>query len=371
MSTKFGVVWKDGWLSHSETFVRDQMSSMGDWDFLKIGFHRNPNPLVEPDYAPFGNDPVSRALRKACGTSVFERRYIEKVQERGGSLIHAHFLSGGMNAAALARKLEIPLITTLHNPRVSFEQTRLPNVARAIYSRRFQHLAVNGGKFLAVSTHVAQAAVAAGLPANKVEVFHIGTKIVPLEPKINPSGIVFVGRLIEMKGVTDLLKAVQKLPASLRDVAVTIVGDGPLRSFLEQQVREMRLNVTFLGWVPSSRLPQVLAASEIFCAPSKSDSFGVQEGFGMVFLEAALQGLPCVAYRSGGVVDAVSDNENGFLVGEGDIDALSNALRVLLLDASARKEMGDMGRTRVEREFDLSIQSEKLQDIFDSMVASF
>ena len=359
-----GVVWKDDWLSLSETFVRDQMNSLENWNLLKIGFHRTPLPLVEPDYAPYGAGYIGRALRVVGGTSIYEKGYLKRIRESDANFIHAHFLSGGMNSVSLAEKSGLPLITTLHNPRFSFERSRIPSSARSLLARRFRKLTAHGEKFLAVSNHVAEAAVQAGLPVDRVEVLPVGTNIVPLETSQDPQGIIFVGRLIEMKGARDLLQAVACLPNSLRDVRVTIVGDGPLRSELEQFAREKKLNVDFTGWISSSKLPKLLAASQVFCAPSKTDGFGAQEGFGMVYLEAALQQLPCVAYSSGGVSDAISDGESGILVAEGEILELSKALEHLLRDSTTRWKMGKRGRSRVETDFNLSTQSMKLEKIY-------
>ncbi|WLP87112.1 glycosyltransferase [Corynebacterium stationis] len=364
MEIRSGVIWKDDWLSQSETFVRDQMNSLEKWDFLKIGFHRTPQPLVEPDYTPYKAGFMGRALRLAGGTALFEKEYLKHIRESDATFIHAHFLSGGMNSISLSEKAGLPLITTLHNPRFSFERSRVPSSARALLTRRFRALSTCGEKFLAVSNHVAEAAVQAGLPEDRIEVLPVGTHLVPLESNVEPQGIIFVGRLIEMKGVRDLLHAVAFLPDSLRDVPITIVGDGPLRGELEEFAREKKLNVVFAGWLPSSAIPQLLAASQIFCAPSKTDNFGAQEGFGMVYLEAALQQLPCVAYSSGGVSDAIADGETGILVAEGEILELAKALEQLLRDSATRRKMGQRGRIRVETDFNLKFQSAKLEKIY-------
>lgn len=358
------AVWKDGWLSHSETFVRDQINALPDWNFLKLGFHRTHDPLIEPDYTPYQNDFLGRALRKVFGVTPFEKQYLQKINERDVTLIHAHFLSGGMNTAALARSAEIPLYTTLHNPRISFERSGHPAYLRGVYAHRLQQLVTTATKFLAVSNYVANEALLAGLPANKIEVLHIGTPIVPLVRNNEREGIIFVGRLIEIKGVQDLLEAVYRLPAPYKDTPITIVGDGPQREILEKSAADMNIRANFLGWKSSTELPSLLSQHEIFCGPSKTHQSGSREGFGMVFLEAALQELACVAYRSGGVTDAVSPGETGLLVEEGNIEQLSNALRSLLQDGNACRRMGEAGRMRVKNKFDLHAQSNELQKIF-------
>src|SRR5699024_1197584 len=119
-----------------------------DWDFTKLGFHETADPLVAADYAPYGNDLVSKNLRRVFGTSWYRAEYVKSIEESDASVIHAHFLSGGMNVARLASDLGIPLVTTLHNPRVSPAQSRLPRSFRATYARRLQRLVSTGAKFV-------------------------------------------------------------------------------------------------------------------------------------------------------------------------------------------------------------------------------
>lgn len=362
------VVWKDGWLAHSETFIRDQMFAMQDWEFLKLGLFRLDNPLLEPDFAPFGNNLRSKITRKVVGVRSNLKEFQRKIQEVNPQLIHAHFLSGGMNAIRIADTVDLPLITTLHNPRLSFEQSGLPFYYRSIYRRNLTKLLESGSSFIAVSNYVADAAVNIGIPSNRIEILPIGTGIVPKIVEQDRNGIIFVGRLIEIKGILDLLQAIAILPTDLRRTPLTIVGDGILRDEIEKRAKELRLNVNTVGWKSSDEIPEILSKHELFCAPSKSSHSGSQEGFGMVYLEAALQELPCVAYASGGVVDAIEDGRTGRLVKEGDINALSEALADLLTYPSEARRLGLNGRDRVKKNFDIVQQAKELEQIYLSII---
>ncbi|REE03775.1 glycosyltransferase [Citricoccus muralis] len=366
MSHEKGVVWKETWLGHSETFIRDQLATMESWDFLKMGFHQTEDPLLTPDFAPYGRRRLDKLSRQLLGTSLHRSRYASKIKDFDASLVHAHFLSGGMTIAPLSSELRLPLVTTLHNPRVTPKEYGVPDHFRGVYRHRLSGLMRSSCHFVAVSRYVADAVIAAGLPRNRVDVIHIGTPIVPQVFSDSREGIIFVGRLIEMKGPMDLLRAVDSLPAKLRRVPVTIVGDGPLRSELEKFSIDAGLNVQFTGWLATNELPEILSSQRIFCAPSKADSLGVREGFGMVYLEAALQGLPCVAYKSGGVVDAVQDGQTGLLVAEGDILALSRELESLLRDEAGACQLGWAGRQRAEQQFDIKWQSHLLETLLSN-----
>ena len=88
-----------------------------------------------------------------------------------------------------------------------------------------------------------------------------------------------------------------------------------------------------------------------------------------MFAEAALAGLPVVAYRHGGVVEAVADGETGLLVAEGDVSALSGALAELLTDLARAERLGAAGRARVLADFYVATNTAALEDLYDEAVA--
>ena len=87
----------------------------------------------------------------------------------------------------------------------------------------------------------------------------------------------------------------------------------------------------------------------------------------MVFLEAQALRTPVVSFRSGGVVEAVEDEASGLLCAEKDIDALADNVRILLENSSLRRHMGQQGRARVERDFDVRKQCAKLEQIYNRL----
>ena len=183
------------------------------------------------------------------------------------------------------------------------------------------------------------------------------------QPKFNRSGnevrqefgiapgarvIVNVGRLSEQKAQYLLIEAFARLVArGVADCHLLLVGEGELRGRLEQLVatHALRSRVTFAG--ARDDVFDLLAASDIFALSSR------WEGLGLVLVEAAACGLPLVAFKVGGVVEAVEDGHNGLLVPPENIEALSDALRVLVLDEGARRRMGAAGRALYERKFSL------------------
>jgi glycosyltransferase involved in cell wall biosynthesis len=151
--------------------------------------------------------------------------------------------------------------------------------------------------------------------------------------------LLFVGRLVEKKGCTDLLEAVSLLPSSLRDrTTLWIVGDGDQRIRLEQTANDLGLvrKVRFWGTMSNQRLPGFYAAADLFVAPSIEAVSGDTEGQGVVILEA-FAGRACVlSTRSGGIDAVVQDNVTGVLVPPNRPGDLALAMEKLLKDPALR-----------------------------------
>ncbi len=154
-----------------------------------------------------------------------------------------------------------------------------------------------------------------------------------------------LARLVPEKRIDLLLEAVARLAGRTTPAPFLLVGgDGPERAALEARAALlMGDRARFLGYVPD---PEPLyGAMDVFALPSDL------EGFGMVYLEAALQGVPSVATAVGGVPDAIEDARTGLLVPPRDVDALEAALAELVRDEPLRRRFGEQARTRALERF--------------------
>ncbi len=175
-------------------------------------------------------------------------------------------------------------------------------------------------------------------------------------PRERPT-VLSVARMYPRKRLEDLLAAAVRLRDRLPDVEVRIVGSGPEQERLRHLHAESDLGdtVLFLGDVPLARLAEEYVNADCFCLPS------VQEGFGIVFLEAMAAGLPIVACRAAAVPEVVPDGVAGRLVEPRDPDRLADALEEILTDSVRRKELGEAGRRRVA-EFSAARVAERFLD---------
>jgi glycosyltransferase involved in cell wall biosynthesis len=163
----------------------------------------------------------------------------------------------------------------------------------------------------------------------------------PRRPRTGPV-ILCVARMYPRKRIGDLLEAADLLGRKMPEVRVRIVGRGPEWETARRLCAALGLGdrVTLLGDVSRAQLAEEYVNADCFCLPT------VQEGFGVVFLEAMSAGLPVVACRAAAVPEVVLDGETGVLVPPRDPEALARALEFLLLDAPRMRALGEAGRRR-------------------------
>lgn len=174
--------------------------------------------------------------------------------------------------------------------------------------------------------------------------------------------VVSGSRLVPRKGMDVLIRACARLRSSHPDLTLAIAGSGRDRVRLERIAARCEAPVAFLGWVSDDDLPRVHAMADVFAMLCRNRWFGLeQEGFGIVFLEAAACGVPQIAGDSGGAGDAVADGETGLLVRRpGSVAAVTSALRRLLDDEPLRARLGTASRERAERDFSYDVLAGRL-----------
>ncbi|WP_165857942.1 glycosyltransferase [Corynebacterium alimapuense] len=356
------AVWRSELLRGSETFIRDQTDGLQRWVPQLIGAVRVESALTRPtDLVCYSDSWWDRgALAVAAATGVAPR-VTRSLRDSGAEVIHAHFLKDAWLVARGARKLGLPLIITCHGYDVTALPAR-PGWRGILYRRRGRMLLRQAHSVVAVSQYIADCARALGAQDPKVFYTGIRYREIALAPKT--SDVVFVGRLVDKKGVADLLAAVALAGEHLgRVIKAEIIGDGPLRDQLEAAAGP---GVHFLGALDSAGVDAALARAQVFMAPSKIAEDGDAEGFGQVFLEAGLAGIPVVSYRSGGVLEAVLHEHTGLLNEPGDINGLARDLVRLLQCPELREELGNNAFQRARGELSMANRCSALESLYDS-----
>ncbi len=180
--------------------------------------------------------------------------------------------------------------------------------------------------------------------------------------------VVSVSRLVPRKGMDTLIKAAAKLHDSSPGIEVIIGGTGRDTKRLTRLIKRSGAPVRLVGRVADDELPELIAAADLMVMACRNRWFGLeQEGFGIVFLEAASCGVPQIAGRSGGASDAVVDGETGIIVERPrDAAQLADVIASLLRDPERRQAMGRAGRDRAVASFDYDVLAHRLGDALAS-----
>ena len=195
--------------------------------------------------------------------------------------------------------------------------------------------------------------------------------------------VVSVSRLVPRKGMDTLIEAASMLADSVPGLSVAIAGAGRDRHRLERLAASARVPVKFLGKVPDGDLPRFYGSADVFALCCRSRWWGLeQEGFGIVLVEAAACGVPCVTVDSGGAGEAVVDAETGLVVPaprrtgalrpsdrSGQGASVAAALATLLQAPEEAERMGAAGRKRTEEELSYDVLAGRLEASLGGIVA--
>ena len=262
------------------------------------------------------------------------------VKEHRPDVLHVHWvIPQGLVALVAARHLPW-VVTTLGGDVYALDDPLSRRLKRAVLRR--------AGAVTTMNVDMQRRLVDLGAPVDDTLVLPMGADVEGVRRggagvAREPGRLLFVGRLVEKKGLAVLLDALRSLPGTW---SLDVAGDGPLRAELES--RAQGLPVRFLGRTSKADLARAYAASAVVVAPSVAAASGDQDGLPVAMLEAMSAGCPVVASRIAGIDEAVEDGVSGVLVTPGAVDELTAALERLLRDEALRTRLGAGAAARAE-----------------------
>jgi glycosyltransferase involved in cell wall biosynthesis len=268
-------------------------------------------------------------------------------------LLHAHWwFPSGMVGAWAGRLTRTPMITTFHGTDI--------RMARAYPAARplFQGVIRRSAAITAVSRWLAAEAQEMTGVMPRVAPMPVESAIFTPEPdRPRDARLLFVGRLSRQKGLDVLLAALALLPDSL---SLDVVGDGEEREALAAVAKSLSLTsrITWHAAQPGSALPAFYRRAVALVVPS------VDEGLGLVAVEAQLCETPVVAFASGGLIDVVEHGVTGLLVTQREPAALAAAISALLALPDRGAALGRAGRERALAEFEPNVVARRYLDIY-------
>lgn len=361
------IIFRKRLLPWSETFIANQGGALERYHPVFVGYQRfqggwkylegrDTVVLREEARVPW----LSKGAIKGLGWITPD--WGRELERRNPVVVHAHFGVNALEASAIARRFRIPLVVTFHGMDITVRRGwRQTRERRKVFER--------AARVIAVSEFIAGKVRDAGCPPEKLVVHHIGVdtdRFAPgAEGAVEPGRILFVGRLVAKKGLDHLLRAMPAVQASVPGAELIIVGDGPLRERMESLAREQDVLCRFVGVQTPEEVMEWLRSAAVLAAPSVVAGDGNAEGLPMTIMEAQATGVPVVAYPSGGSAEGVEEGRSGFVVPPRDEPALAEALIAVLSDDALRRRLSEGARDFALREFDLGLQTERLEAIYD------
>lgn len=268
-------------------------------------------------------------------------------------LVHTHLLHADLYGLPAARRASVPYAISSRHNNDAFRHNRL---IKWINRRAMRH----ADRVITISHALAQfVKEIEGIADYKVVTVHYGLEVPEQAANLRETARVSLGyaediplvgvfgRLVRQKGIDTLLRAFTTIRRDQPQARLLVVGDGPLRADLEQQVHDLNLGnaVAFTGWLDQAH--RLMPACDVIVVPSR------WEGFGLVTLEAMGYALPLVASRTSALPEIINDGQTGFLVKPDNPPELAQAVNQLLADPSLARNFGRAGYDRLVTHFSI------------------
>ena len=295
-------------------------------------------------------------------------------RQRQYDVIHAHWLLPQGLSALRAISGKTPVIVTAHGSDV----LGLPST----WAMRAKRIVVrNASRLTANTSATAEALFALGARANRVEIVRIGaspkfaldrsTERAMERPMGNRPHMLFVGRLIALKGVDLAIRALSQLLRYRPEAMLTIIGDGHLRQELAELADSLGAGnrVHFAGWLQPEEVAGAMRNADVLVAPSRTMSDGSTEAQGVVPIEAMLMELPVIASRVGGLKEIVQDGVTGLLVDENAPHAIAKAVLRLDEDRTYAAQIKRQAQCWAVSEGLMTRTAERYHEIYQDVLA--
>lgn len=180
----------------------------------------------------------------------------------------------------------------------------------------------------------------------------------------DPATLLYLGRLVQAKGIYVLIEAVAQLKDDLASLRLLCAGHGDVDGVkIAAKKHGIAGRIELLGWVDGTRKRKLLTSSTIFVLPSFA------EGLPMSVLESMAVGLPVIATNVGGVPDVLKHRSEGIIVTPGDVNDLAESIRLLINDSDMRQDMARRAKERYMNEFRADVTLPRLEAIYNELGA--
>ncbi len=288
----------------------------------------------------------------------------------GSKLLHVHFGYNAIKLTGLGKKLGIPVLCSFYGiDAYSFPFVKNQNL------QRLKKMFLQVDRVLVLGPAMKSHLISLGCPEEKIIIHHLGIHTQKIEficrtySGQRPVRFLLASSFIEKKGVDISMKALSKLCRDL-DFKVDIIGDGPLKSHIENIIDSgnLRDKVTMHGYQPYDYFIKLAYECDVFLQASKTTTTNDKEGTPMSLVDAMATGLPVVATRHSDIPEIVQDGVTGFLAEENSVGEFENALRKMIEKIRDISMFSQKSREWIEENFNVEVQSEILSKIYNNLI---
>lgn len=267
-------------------------------------------------------------------------------------VVLAEYGKTGVEMWPICKTARIPLVVHFHG----YDAYQHDEISR--YGTGYREMFAYAKSIVVVSRDMEKQLINLGAPKNKITYNVYGVDVGQFkkaDPKNSPPHFLAVGRFVEKKAPYLTLLAFQKVLLQFSEARLYVAGDGPLLNVCKQMAKSLGIasQINFLGPVDHKEIAKLMQQSRAFVQHSIVTPSGDSEGTPNTILEAGACGLPVISTKHGGIPDVIIHNETGFLVEEGDINAMAKAMCKVLENPNLASEMGEKARERIESLFSL------------------
>lgn len=295
----------------------------------------------------------------------------EYVKRNNISLLHAHHGQLGMLLLPFKEETNLPLVTSIRGRDATLANQPIG------YLDNMKMLFDRGERFFPVCQYLADRLIAWGCPSEKIRVLYGGVDLNEFKYRAPHKGdsqnILSIGRLVEKKGHHILMQAFQKIRDKFPNATLTIIGRGELEEYLISLANQLNLGDSFrlLNHLPKDQVREQMTNADIFCAASLEAADGDVEGIPNTLKEAMAIGVPVISTNHAGIPELITNNKEGVLVQENNVDELADALEFMLTNREIWETYTVAARQKVEQNFNLAQQLQQQAEFYDELVAPY
>jgi colanic acid/amylovoran biosynthesis glycosyltransferase len=296
----------------------------------------------------------------------------EYVKRNKISLLHAHHGQLGILLLPFKDETKLPLVTSIRGRDATMANQPVG------YLENMKMLFERGERFFPVCNYLADRLIAWGCPPEKIRVLYGGVDLDQFHyqaPNLESSSqnILSMGRLVEKKGHHILMQAFQKIREKFPNATLTIIGGGEMEEQLLSLAVQLELGDSFrlLNHLHKSQVREQMAKADLFVAASLEASNGDVEGIPNVLKEAMATGIPVVSTYHAGIPELITNDKEGVLVQENNVDALAGALDWMLENRALWPFYSTNARAKIEQAFDLNQQLLQQAKYYDELLGGY